>query len=94
MGEKLRESSGSGNWNIDAPQPPPSPTIHRIQLQTGMFENALRPSLEWYMLLAGLLTQVVLEGYLTAGCTFFLLLRGIKLAAKENQDNTHFRSEL
>jgi len=32
-----------------------------------MYENALRPSREWYMLLAGLLTRAVLEGYLTAG---------------------------
>ena len=65
--EKLRESSGSANWNTGAPQPPPSPMTPRIQLQTRMFENALRPSLEWYMLLAGLLTRAVLEGYLTAG---------------------------
>ena len=65
--ERLRESSGSANWNTGAPQPPPSPMTPRIQLQTRMFENALRPSLEWYMLLAGLLTRAVLEGYLTAG---------------------------
>ena len=65
--ERLRESSGSANWNIGAPQPPPSPMTPRIQLQTRMFENALSPSLEWYMLLAGLLTRAVLEGYLTAG---------------------------
>jgi hypothetical protein len=32
-----------------------------------MYEFALRPSLEWYMLLAGLLTRAVLEGYLTGG---------------------------
>ena len=32
-----------------------------------MYEKALRPSREWYMLLAGLLTRAVLEGYLTAG---------------------------
>ena len=62
--DKLRESSGLANWNIGAP---PSPMTPRIQLQTRMFENALRPSLEWYMLLAGLLTRAVLEGYLTAG---------------------------
>jgi hypothetical protein len=34
---------------------------------TGWFDNALRPTREWYMLLAGLLTRAVLEGYLTAG---------------------------
>jgi hypothetical protein len=64
--EKLRESSGPANWNIGAP---PSPMTPRIQLQNRMYENALRPSLEWYMLLAGLLTRAVLEGYLTAGWT-------------------------
>lgn len=32
-----------------------------------MLDNALRPTREWYMLLAGLLTRAVLEGYLTAG---------------------------
>ena len=62
--DKLRESSGSANWNIGAPTSPMTP---RIQLQNRMYENALRPSLEWYMLLAGLLTRAVLEGYLTAG---------------------------
>ena len=62
--DKLRESSGPANWNIGAP---PSPMTPRIQLQNRMYENALRPSLEWYMLLAGLLTRAVLEGYLTAG---------------------------
>ena len=62
--DKVRESSGPANWNLGAP---PSPMTPRIQLQTRMFENALRPSLEWYMLLAGLLTRAVLEGYLTAG---------------------------
>ena len=62
--DKPRESSGPANWNLGAP---PSPMTPRIQLQTRMFENALRPSLEWYMLLAGLLTRAVLEGYLTAG---------------------------
>jgi hypothetical protein len=31
-----------------------------------LYANALRPSREWFMLLAGLLTRAVLEGYLTA----------------------------
>jgi len=34
-------------------------------------ENALKPTSEWYLLLAGLLTCAVLEGYLTAGWTGF-----------------------
>ncbi|KAF7336932.1 hypothetical protein MVEN_02129600 [Mycena venus] len=41
----------------------PSPYENR----TPMYESALRPSREWYLLLAGLLTRAVLEGYLTAG---------------------------
>ncbi|KAF8632388.1 hypothetical protein AX15_001897 [Amanita polypyramis BW_CC] len=32
-----------------------------------LYEIAFRPTREWYMLLAGLLTRAVLEGYLTAG---------------------------
>lgn len=52
------------HWN---PGDPPSPVTPKLQLQKRMYENALRPSLEWYMLLAGLLTRAVLEGYLTAG---------------------------
>lgn len=32
-----------------------------------LLNNALRPTREWYMLLAGLLTRAVLEGYLSAG---------------------------
>ncbi|KAJ7071955.1 hypothetical protein C8F01DRAFT_1101965 [Mycena amicta] len=35
--------------------------------QTAMYASALLPSREWYLLLAGLLTRAVLEGYLTAG---------------------------
>ncbi|KDR68573.1 hypothetical protein GALMADRAFT_146227 [Galerina marginata CBS 339.88] len=41
----------------------------QAQAQSRMYEYALRPSSEWYMLLAGLLTRAVLEGYLTAGWT-------------------------
>ena len=33
----------------------------------GAYARALRPAREWYMLLAGLLTRAVLEGYLSAG---------------------------
>ncbi|KAF8657562.1 hypothetical protein AX16_002199 [Volvariella volvacea WC 439] len=48
------------------PLPPPTSTS-----STGAgsrpFEYALRPTREWYLLLAGLLTRAVLEGYLTAG---------------------------
>ncbi|KAJ7238556.1 hypothetical protein B0H12DRAFT_90290 [Mycena haematopus] len=45
----------------------PNPNGSRYENQTPMYESALRPSREWYLLLAGLLTRAVLEGYLTAG---------------------------
>ena len=68
-----------GAWNAaggsgSSPFPvPSSPSVRRTSLQAqaqdraSMYEFALRPSLEWYMLLAGLLTRAVLEGYLTGG---------------------------
>ncbi|KAJ7301659.1 hypothetical protein DFH08DRAFT_760092 [Mycena albidolilacea] len=45
----------------------PHPNTSPYENQTPMYESALRPSREWYLLLAGLLTRAVLEGYLTAG---------------------------
>ncbi|KAJ7472778.1 hypothetical protein FB451DRAFT_303007 [Mycena latifolia] len=54
------------------PLPPPAtalPTAAQAspyENQTPMYGSALRPSREWYLLLAGLLTRAVLEGYLTA----------------------------
>src|SRR5260370_39252920 len=44
-----------------------SPPDSQARERARMYEKALRPSREWYMLLAGLLTSAVLEGYLTAG---------------------------
>ena len=73
--------SGSVGWNASGTSGgfsplPPSPTIPRATPQTQVnqarnrtYDQALRPSLEWYMLLSGLLTRAVLEGYLTAGWT-------------------------
>ena len=61
---------GSGSSPFPVPS---SPLMRRTSLQSQaqdratMYEFALRPSLEWYMLLAGLLTRAVLEGYLTGG---------------------------
>ncbi|KIM40711.1 hypothetical protein M413DRAFT_11545 [Hebeloma cylindrosporum] len=69
----------AGTWNTaggsgSSPFPAPSsPLARRTSLQAqaqdraSMYEFALRPSLEWYMLLAGLLTRAVLEGYLAGG---------------------------
>ncbi|KAG6917510.1 hypothetical protein DXG01_002257 [Tephrocybe rancida] len=48
---------------------PMSPTTERAvaQAQDKAYDLALRPTREWYLLLGGLLTRAVLEGYLTAG---------------------------
>ncbi|KAF7315831.1 hypothetical protein MIND_00099300 [Mycena indigotica] len=52
------------------PLPPPAtpvPSDSPDESKTAMYASALLPSREWYLLLAGLLTRAVLEGYLTAG---------------------------
>lgn len=48
---------------------PMSPSTARSvsQAQDKAHDAAFRPTREWYMLLAGLLTRAVLQGYLTAG---------------------------
>ncbi|KAG6833363.1 hypothetical protein H0H87_007980 [Tephrocybe sp. NHM501043] len=48
---------------------PMSPATVRavVNSQDGSSDLALRPTREWYLLLGGLLTRAVLEGYLTAG---------------------------
>lgn len=54
--------------SASTPGPNTSGSTTSTQMGTAkMYEAALRPSREWYMLLAGLLTRAVLEGYLTAG---------------------------
>lgn len=85
---------------------PPSPSISRAnargesqpQMQNRMYEFALRPSPEWYMLLAGLLTRAVLEGYLTAGWTGLqavqcLLLVGLGINENAWKNDDDFREE-
>jgi hypothetical protein len=76
-----RYPTNNGDWDnmqgqqqnrgeIFAPLPGPmSATTARAvaQAQDRLYEYALRPTREWYMLLAGLLTRAVVEGYLTAG---------------------------
>ncbi|KAG5652203.1 hypothetical protein H0H81_005824 [Sphagnurus paluster] len=50
------------------PDPLSSATIRAVvQSQDKASDLALRPTREWYLLLAGLLTRAALEGYLTAG---------------------------
>lgn len=40
---------------------------HGKRAHQKMYHNALQPTREWYLLLAGLLTRAVLEGYLSGG---------------------------
>ncbi|KAF8972273.1 hypothetical protein BDZ97DRAFT_1783990 [Flammula alnicola] len=75
-----------------------SPSIPRASVhtqpqtvQSKMYEFALRPSSEWYMLLAGLLTRAALEGYLSGGWTGLqavqcLLLVGLGINEKAGKD--------
>ncbi|KAJ3563820.1 hypothetical protein NP233_g8690 [Leucocoprinus birnbaumii] len=86
LGQEAREAEwGSPGRSVHGP---PSPVMSRAMPlnqsrgkereddsdEKSLFFNALRPTREWYLLLAGLLTRAVLEGYLTAGW------RGIKPA--------------
>ncbi|KAH9942740.1 hypothetical protein B0H21DRAFT_696102 [Amylocystis lapponica] len=63
--------SGSHNAgarpDMPSPQTSPRALTHRHLAETGMYYNALRPTREWYFLMAGLLTRAVFEGYMTAG---------------------------
>jgi hypothetical protein len=75
LGRETKEGVDWEKEEEDRPQgsvPSSSPSSARTgssatQERNRMYAYALRPSQEWYMLLAGLLTRAVLEGYLTAG---------------------------
>lgn len=56
----------SGEIPSTSPPPPHSP-IQARKVLTESEGSPLRPSREWYMLFAGLLTRAALEGYLTGG---------------------------
>ncbi|KAF8626928.1 hypothetical protein AX17_006429 [Amanita inopinata Kibby_2008] len=58
---------GGGGATICASQQQTSGSALDTAAGSRLYEIALRPTREWYMLLAGLLTRAVLEGYLTAG---------------------------
>ncbi|RDB25706.1 hypothetical protein Hypma_006891 [Hypsizygus marmoreus] len=73
-----RYPSNEGDWSQIPPQQneagdfstlpaPISPSTAHAVSQDKVMDQALRPTREWYMLLTGLLTRAVLEGYLTAG---------------------------
>lgn len=77
LGQEIRDAE----WESPNRPAPPSPALSRAMPpnqsrgkerdeeseEKSLFFNALRPTQEWYLLLAGLLTRAVLEGYLTAG---------------------------
>ncbi|PCH42113.1 hypothetical protein WOLCODRAFT_163530 [Wolfiporia cocos MD-104 SS10] len=72
--DESNASAGSSAGHPTTPlRPPMSPqTSPRVFAQrnladAGLYYYALRPSREWYFLLAGLLTRAVFEGYMTAG---------------------------
>lgn len=71
-GTPRRDWGGDGGGYSPLPVPS-SPSASRSgnaqSAKSRMYEYALRPSSEWYMLLAGLLTRAVLEGYLSGGWT-------------------------
>jgi hypothetical protein len=66
--EQMQQGRQEHTEEYTTSQAPTSPsTPQTTQSQYRMYEYALQPTREWYMLLAGLLTRAVLEGYLTAG---------------------------
>ena len=66
--EYERDFQAERNDGIPSTSPvsPQSP-IHSRKAQSESETSPLRPSREWYMLFAGLLTRAALEGYLTGG---------------------------
>jgi hypothetical protein len=70
-----RSDKGKARETSSVPSAPSSP-INRFSREPSkqtererMHAFALRPSREWYMLCAGLVTRAVLEGYMTCGWT-------------------------
>lgn len=64
LGSEAQEEAG-----IDSRSPPFNP-LDRTREQeekVRLHANALRPTIEWYTLLIGLITRAALEGYLTGG---------------------------
>jgi hypothetical protein len=65
--EQMQQSQQEHRRDYTPLPDPISPSTPRTSSQDRMSEYALRPTREWYLLLSGLLTRAVLEGYLTAG---------------------------
>ncbi|OAX41438.1 hypothetical protein K503DRAFT_797969 [Rhizopogon vinicolor AM-OR11-026] len=74
LGQELGDDEYDSDWqrersNADmSAQSPTSPRSSNFSRRSQVFEAPpLRPSREWYMLFAGLLSRATLEGYLTGG---------------------------
>lgn len=71
LGQELRdeeyERESQGERYGGAPSTSPQSSIHARKAQSESEASPLRPSRDWYMLFAGLLTRAALEGYLTGG---------------------------
>ncbi|OBZ66200.1 hypothetical protein A0H81_13740 [Grifola frondosa] len=77
-----------------SPQTSPRTFTQRHQMDLGLYYHSLRPSREWYFLLAGLLTRAVFEGYMTGGWRGVeplevLLGVGLGLSHMSQQQNTN-----
>lgn len=65
--EAREEEDGSSERLLNNSREASTSSSSASHAQSGMYPDVLRPSREWYMLFAGLLTRAVLEGYVTAG---------------------------
>jgi hypothetical protein len=108
LGREAREeevSSPEPAWGNDrtqeqGPQGGSSPASapSTVTPSHNIYPYTLQPSREWYMLLAGLLTRAVLEGYLTAewrgpAAVECLLTVGLGVDSEDKTSNSGARSE-
>ena len=67
LGDDECERESQGERSVRAPSASPQSSMHARKAQSESEASPLRPSRDWYMLFAGLLTRAALEGYLTGG---------------------------
>ncbi|GLB40540.1 hypothetical protein LshimejAT787_0804110 [Lyophyllum shimeji] len=98
LGQTQHQLRESGDFS-PLPSPMSSATVRAVaQAQDGVYDIALRPTREWYLLLAGLLTRAALEGYLTAGwrgsqAVECLLTVGLGMAESEQSEKVEIGFE-
>ncbi|KAI0925627.1 hypothetical protein AcV5_008312 [Taiwanofungus camphoratus] len=79
-----------------SPQTSPRTLVQRHLPDAGLYYYTLRPSREWYFLLAGLLTRAVLEGYMSAGWRSvepLEVLLGVGLGISQTSQNSGANAE-